>query len=251
MPNKGSPQYKTEIIHFVPWRRFLSRGGFLTILLLAMVAAYYLGGLHSAAWRVQLEKKNSEQKNAISQLQKKYDILKRQQSAAALEVELGVRANEALRKDLVEADRIRSDLEEQIVFYKGLMDPSMDGAISFRRVEVTGGSLVSDLLISGVIQQLTLNHQLIKGNLQIAIEGIQTRIDDEGRQVDVVRRLNLQELGVDNTIPLRFKYFQNFSLNVKLPSNFSAKTLYLIANTGKNEKFESELAWAEIINLGG
>jgi len=247
MPNSGSPQYKTEIVHFVPWRRYLFRGAGLSILLVVFVLIYHAGGKSGEAWRDSLQQKNIEQRAQLVQLEKKYTTLRRQHSASALEVELGTRANEALRKDLVEAERALADLEEQIAFYKGLMDPTMDDEVNFRSVQLAQGLLPEDLIITGVVQQLTLNHKLVKGSLEIWIEGVQSRIDDKGDQVDVVRKLNIQELGVDKSVGLRFKYFQNFSFNVKLPSNFVAKTLYLKAETDKNKSFESELVWADLL----
>lgn len=250
MPKTGSTAYISEVVRYVPLRRRLIRV-FLVLFAVALVfGAYYFGGSNGRDWRNTLEQKNTQQFARIVELEKTISNLRRRQSALALEVELGLKSTEKLRQDLIALEMERSDLEEQIAFYRGLMDPKMNGELSFRNVKVKPGLLPNEFIVSGVVQQLTLNHALVKGKMDIVVTGIQKQTGKSGNKIDVVKELAGKDVSDDFTTSLRFKYFQNFVFNVKFPSQFSAKTLSLkVETTGKDSvNVDSVFEWNELVN---
>ena len=241
MSQPGSQPYKSEVVRYVPGLRYASWGVFALLLAGSIVLAYWLGGLHSEQWRETLEATNVQQKETIAKLEREYALTSRQLTTHELNVELGRRASEELRQTIVHLEQENADLEEQIAFYKGLMDPEMNGNISFRGVEVRAGAAEGEYDVSAVVQQLSLNNALVKGTLRWRLAGVQ--YDDKGTGVD--SELAGGDFASGGTLKLRFKYFQNISDSVVVPRGFVPKTLYIDVKMSGNESVEvnAQFSW--------
>ena len=245
MSQQGTPHYKSEVVRYVPWRRYFGWGVSAFLVFLVVLLAYYGGGLSGKKWRDSLEQTNIAQREKIERLEHDLAMVKRQLTSHELSVELGRRSSEELRQAMVALDQTNADLEEQIAFYKGLMDPTMNGNISFRGVEVRPGVAEAEFGISAVVQQLSLNHSLIKGTLRWRLDGVETKLDGSVREM----ALTGQAFASGGAIKLRFKYFQNASDTVVLPESFTPVTLHLaVVTSGKNSvEANAEYAWSSII----
>lgn len=241
MSQPGSQPYKSEVVRYVPGLRYASWGVLSLLLAGAVILAYWLGGLHSEQWQDTLEKTNVQQKETIAKLEREFALASRQLTTHELNVELGRRASEELRQTIVHLEQDNADLEEQIAFYKGLMDPEMNGNISFRGVEVQAGTAEGEYAISAVVQQLALNHALVKGALHWRLAGVQ--YDGEGKGVD--SELAGGDFASGGTLKLRFKYFQNISDSVVVPRGFVPKTLYIDIKMSGNESVDvnTQFSW--------
>jgi hypothetical protein len=245
MSQPGSRQYKSQVVRYEPKLRYASWGGFALLLLAAIVVAYWLGGLSSEKWRDTLEIVNAQQKATIAKLERDVALTSRQLTTHELNVELGRRASEALRQTLVGLQQENADLQEQITFYKGLMDPDMNGNISFRGVKVLAGPAEGEFVVSAVVQQLSLNHTVVKGTLRWRLAG--ELYDDEGKNSEV--ELTGGDFASGGVLKLRFKYFQNITDSIVLPRGFVPKTLYIDVKVSGKESVEvnSQLSWDSLI----
>lgn len=245
MVQKGTPQYKSEVVRYVPLRRYFGWGVSATLVVIAVIFAYWLGGLSGNEWRKSLEQTNALQKDKLAKLEYDYAMVRRQLTSHELSVELGRRSSEELRKSMVALEQTNADLEEQIAFYKGLMDPSMNGNISFRGVEVRQGAQENEFSLTGVVQQLSLNHSLVRGTLRWRLSGDQKSAEGSG----VERSLSGVAFGSGGAIKLRFKYFQNVADSVVLPEGFTPRVLHIdVETTGKDSvDATEEFAWESLI----
>ncbi len=244
MSQHGTPHYKSEVVRYVPWRRYFGWGVSSFLVLLVVILAYYGGGFSGKKWRESLEQTNVAQRAKIERLEHDLAMAKRQLTSHELSVELGRRSSEELRQAMVTLEQINADLEEQIAFYKGLMDPTINGNISFRGVQVRPGIGAGEYGISAVVQQLSLNHSLIKGSLRWRLEGVETQPDGSVSE----RVLTGKAFASGGAIKLRFKYFQNAADTVMLPEGFAPVTLHLaVVTSGKNSvEANGEYAWSSI-----
>ena len=245
MPQKGTSDYRTEVVRFIPWRRYATWGVSASLVVILVLLAYYAGGLSSRAWRESLQQTNIEQRKKIDKLQTELASVRRRLTSHELSVELGRRSSEELRQALVDIEKTNADLNEQIAFYKGLMDPTMNGEISFRGVEVEPSGVDNEFDLSIVVQQLSLNHRLVSGSLTWRLLGIQ--LDENGNNSE--RELNATHFASGGKIKLRFKYFQNISDRVVLPAGFTPKVLHVkVSTSGKNAvEADEEYAWSSLI----
>ncbi len=245
MSQHGTPHYKSEVVRYVPWRRYFGWGVSASLVLLVVLLAYFGGGLSGKKWRDSLEQTNVAQREKIERLEHDLAMVRRQLTSHELSVELGRRSSEELRQAMVALEQTNADLEEQIAFYKGLMDPTMNGNISFRGVEVRPGVGEGEYSVSAVVQQLSLNHSLIKGTLRWRLEGVQAKPDGSVSEM----ALTGNTFASGGAIKLRFKYFQNAADTVVLPEGFTPVMLHLsVVTSGKNSvEANGEYAWASII----
>lgn len=245
MSQHRSSHYRSEVVRYVPWRRYFGWGMSGFLVLLVVLLSYYLGGVSGRQWRTSLEKTNIDQREKIEALEHELSMIKRQLTSHELSVELGRRASEELRQSIVALQQINADLEEQITFYKGLMDPSMNGNVSFRGVEVQEGLNAGEFAISAIVQQLSLNHSVVKGTLHWRLAGMETSDDGSIRERDLEGAF----FGSGGAIKLRFKYFQNVADTVTLPEGFTPKVLHLSVAVSGNKNVEAvgEYPWASLI----
>lgn len=245
MNKQGTPHYKSEVVRYVPWRRYVGWGASAGLVLLLVVLSYYFGGLSSKKWRESLEATNVAQRENIAALEHELAMVKRRLTSHELSVELGRRSSEEIRQALVALEQTNAELEEQITFYKGLMDPSMNGNISFRGVEVQEGLNPGEFALSAVVQQLSINHSLVKGTLSWRLAGVELQADGTHREVDLTGDAFLS----GGAIKLRFKYFQNVADTVILTEGFIPKVLHLSVTLGNSSNVEAagEYPWGSLV----
>jgi len=146
-----------------------------------------------------------------------------------LGAEVDRQANEGVRLEVMELKNQIAALEEDITFYRGLMSPNKDkSGLTIGSLDVLQTPVPRIFEYKLVVQQLAANHKVLNGFLNFVVIGTTNGIEST---------LNLKDLSdkvtVEN-IKLRFRYFQNFTGQIKLPDGFEPIRIELVAkSTGK------------------
>lgn len=233
---KGSPIKRVRVIEYTPYKLVVS-----TLLILGLVSAgmavcYFWG--HSIGM--------DGQKKALSELARLEQALTESNVKARefeqlfensrLSSEVDRQASEDVRKEVLELKDELARLDEENSFYRSLMAPSEKAnGLTLGAVELIRARNSDHYEYRIVVQQLAKRHQLLNGQLTVTISG---------RQNDIATDFPLMVLSDDiaeETIKLRFKYFQVIEGKLSLPLGFEPEGLTIEArSTGKNAQVVSK-----------
>lgn len=204
------------------------------LLALMLVAGFYLGqhaaysgmGAEPASYR----EMQAELIEAQGLLHSRRAELEIQQTRH----EVDRQALEMVRKELSAQKDTIAGLEEQLGFYRSFMDPGEvagEGLI-LREVELVAGDEPRQFWYRIVVQQKARRHDLLKGGLRAAVSG-----ELEGEEVEY----SLKELSrdtEDDSLALRFRYFQLVEGEISLPEGFEPRNVTVTASTRTPQKLE-------------
>ena len=233
---------RVEVLRYSPVRRRRRRAA-LAIGLLLAVAASYLYGLRTAVEGV--DRMRSRGENLQTELDHqtlRADSLEQQVANLRRGAEVDRQVIEDVRREM-HASRERIDqLEEEIAFYKGLMDPGSGASgLDIRSFELQAAEDGSGYDFKLVLQQVAKQHNVIKGYATVTVLGQDTERE---------RQFSLHELSEDledERITLRFRYFQTVEGRLRLPPDFRPQKVKLQASsTGrKAQQVEKLLDWTD------
>ncbi|WP_237068617.1 DUF6776 family protein [Microbulbifer guangxiensis] len=238
---KGSKQYRMKVVPHRPFSGALSVLG-VALLVLATSAAAYFAGQHHL--RSNLDRKTLAHERALKELdrlKKENESLRLRATTAEQSLAIGEQASEKVRTELVEKESRIAELKQEISFYRGLMAPA-DGSdgVSIGRFsisEMADGRYQYKLLV----QQSATRHNVVTGQATFTVVGSQ-----DGQP----KRYPLSALSpqVDSeSIPLRFKYFQNIEGELKLPEGFEPEGVELSLKSGGRGGFNIEQRYGWLV----
>jgi len=223
---KGSKRYRMQVVRYRPYLR-LSIAAVFVLLVISGVAVSYLYGIYIGTEQqvVAIEERDKFQLQLRDSVREAEEF---RQKVANLNLgaEVDRQANESVRLEVMDLKNQIAALEEDITFYRGLMSPNKDkNGLTIGSLDVlqTPASRIYEYKL--VVQQLAANHQVLNGFLNFVVVG---------RKDGLESTLSLKDLSdtvsVEN-IKLRFRYFQNFTGQIKLPDGFEPMRIELVAKS--------------------
>lgn len=239
---KGSKQYRMKVVPHRPFSGTLSIVG-VALLVLATSAAGYFAGQHHL--RKGLDQKTLAHEKAIKQLnrlEKENEELRLRVATAEQSLTIGEQAGEKVRAELVARESRIAELQQEISFYRGIMAPA-DGSegVSIGRFSISQTADPRRYQYKLLVQQSATRHSLVNGRATFTVVGSQ-----DGQP----KRFPLSELSqqVDSeTIPLRFKYFQNIEGELHLPEGFVPEGVELSLKSSGRKGFNIEQRYGWLV----
>ncbi|GLS25897.1 DUF6776 family protein [Marinibactrum halimedae] len=239
---KGTKQPKMVVVPYRPGRRWAMVFSFLAFGVLTGVASY-LWGTYQTAQTLQGVMTERDTLHAQGEaLQAELNSVRQETVNLRLGSEIDRKASEDVRGEVTSLKERIAELEADISFYRGLMEPTDNKkGLVIGQVNVISTGKPRTYKYKVVLQQLTTNHRLLSGQLQVSVVG---RESESG----VIKRIALKELSQQveaENIRLRFKYFQNVEGELVIPTGFEPERLELIAkSTGKKgQVVEKKFGW--------
>ncbi|GAB4358228.1 MAG: hypothetical protein Kow006_26580 [Gammaproteobacteria bacterium] len=182
--------------------------------------------------RNRLENRIKELEEANEQLTTKLAVLER-----ASQIDRESRAK--VRGEVKELQDENLELKQELAFYRGIVSPEdRKAGLKIQSFEITSGQEPSLYMYKLILTQVLKNDRLASGTVAIEVEGV-----EGGNKV----RLPLSRLaeGAKETLPFRFKFFQNFEGELRLPPGFNAEAVVLtvVPTTKGLEKLEQRVPW--------
>lgn len=237
---KDKRQYPLKVVVHRPYARLIF-GVFLAAMFAgAIVASYLLGHKHRLRDDASSLKELVALRNELGVEQARAAELEQKLANIHLGAEVDRKASEDVRSEVVELKAKLTKVAEQNSFYRNLMAPADNKrGLTFGAVEIIDTQRPRDYAYKIVVQQLAINHQVLKGTLKFSVVG---------RKNDREVRFALRDISdqVDaESIKLRFKYFQTIEGRLKLPEGFEPKRIELVArSTGKKAMtVEKRFGW--------
>ncbi|MGA7437127.1 MAG: DUF6776 family protein [Luteibacter sp.] len=150
-------------------------------------------------------------------------------------------ATKELKKNLAERDEEISGLRTDLAFYSRLVGGTgqRDGLkIQGARVTAVPG-MPSAWNLVVTLTQNARRGDLVKGNLSMAVEGIQ------GSKVATLQGAALGQSAASTGIPFSFKYFQQVQASFTVPAGFKPTRLRFSAGADGGDTATSAIAWSD------
>lgn len=130
------------------------------------------------------------------------------------------------------------ELREEAAFYRGIVAPRETSAgVRIERFELDRAPGQAGLFhYQLVLTQVLKNDRLVRGNAELEVEGVQN-----GKP----KTYELRELAADNrkTLGFKFKYFQKFEGDIRLPKDFQPRSVKVRVNPSKRKSVKGEFDW--------
>ncbi|AMX01559.1 DUF6776 family protein [Microbulbifer thermotolerans] len=239
---KGSKQYRMKVVPDRPMSRAFSTVGVALLVLATSTSAYFAGQHHL---RSSLDQKTVAHEQALHQLEalkSENEALRLRAVTAERSLAIGEKASEKVRAELVQKESRIAELKQEISFYRGLMAPA-DGSegVSIGRFSISQTADERRYQYKLLVQQSATRHQLVTGRAIFTVVG---------RQDGQPKRYSLSELSpqVDSeSIPLRFKYFQNIEGELRLPQGFQPEEVELSLKSSGRKGFNIEQRYGWLV----
>jgi len=213
----------------------------LILLLLSAVAAGYLLGYQRAGDLLHLLPQQLEQQQLMLDEQRAqvYE-LKLQLLQSTQERKIDEAAITEVKALLKEQQQASLELREEIAFYRGIVSPSeVKSGTLIQRLEIVPLAAAQLFRYQLVLTQVLKNERVTRGVVEITLSGVL-----EGR----THRLSLQEVddSAKKTLNYRFKYFQMFEGDLRLPDGFSPRSVEVAVKPRRGGNTISEsFSWPE------
>lgn len=237
---KGSNPARLMVVPYRPWRRALASVGVVLTFVLLAVGSYSLGKRHGIALQTDAIAERDQLRLELREQLAESELLSQQVANLKLASEVDKASSEDVRNQVIALKGQIAALEEDITFYKGLMSPTENrSGLTIGSLDVIATSVPRQYDFKLVVQQLATNHQVLNGTLKVEIVG---------QEAGELRRIPLSQLSPqveEETIKLRFKYFQNIQGQLQLPEGFEPERIELLANsTGRDGvTVEKKFGW--------
>ena len=213
------------------------------LLVLSTSAGAYFAGQHQL--RKTLDQTSREHEKVLVELEKvrsENESLRIRAATAEQSVTIGEQASESVRGELVEKENQIAELKQEISFYRGIMAPSEGSeGVSIGRFSISEAGDSRRYQYKLLVQQSSARHDVVTGAARFTIFG---QVDGE------VRRYALADLSeqVDSeSIPLRFKYFQNIEGELQLPEGFEPEGVELSLKSSKRKGFNIDQRYGWLV----
>ena len=236
---KGSKQTSLRVVNHDA-KKLLRQRLVLVLLCASLAAASFLAGQFSA-WNNQQEVNAQRDQLLEDIVASNAEVIRMSQRMAILEKggEVDRTATESVRQTVINLRSQVATLEEEIIFYKGIMAPSSNKrGLAIQKLELnknaTGG-----YQYKVVLTQIKDNRAQIKGLLALNFIGMKS-----GKEV-VLPLKDVSDKVKDLGTKFRFKYFQDIQGTFVFPKGFKPiKVQVVVQSSGKNStRIEEVFDW--------
>jgi hypothetical protein len=237
---KGSKVYQWTVVKSRPYARTWQVVALCALVAAAVTGAFVLGQYLEQSSDAIARQELTTLRTELDEVRKAEQRLRQQRENAKLGAEVDRKSLEEVRQEVIDLRAALAALKEENQFYRNLMSPDLNArGLSFGPIEIVQTERPRSFRYKVVVQQLATQHELLTGTLRFSVVG---------RQDGEAKTLALKELSASvdgNSVPLRFKYFQNIEGELVLPEGFEPERIELEARpSGSNSTaVEKRLAW--------
>lgn len=233
---KDSKQPKLVVVPHDPYRglRYFGIG------LLAAIVSFAVGYSMNGGGDFGAQNDLSDLRRQLLDEQKASAEQHRRLAKFEVESDVDQEANNNVRASIGSMRQQIAELESEISFYKGLMDPS-DGnqGISIASVDLRPTSDARKFEFALVLQQRSQEHSIVSGSVNVNVVGSKDGYDLTLPISDLSEDIN------SSSIEYRFKYFQNIEGTIELPEDYQPRRIdVLVIGSGASSVYlEKKVGW--------
>lgn len=236
---KGSKQHEMVVVPHRP----LYRAAIFCVFLLFMAAFSGLTYEHGMSQGIELKVAVVQERDEIKvQLDEARDTIRSMRSEIAnlkLGEEIDSLATEEVRQTVESLQSRIAQLNEEILFYKGVMAPNVgDRGLRIERLDLQNTTAPNRYKYRLVLTQVVDKHDYVQGGVLINFKGLDGQSEKEFKLSDLDKTRQ-------DAIRFRFKYFQNINGELTLPQGFEPREVMIVAQpSGRNaQRLEKKFDW--------
>lgn len=237
--NKSRKKHQDVVLEeVIPARRRRWRVYTSLAVLLALVAAYFLGVLNGRQQELSLERERNQLADQVEELEQKLRTTRDQLALQRTSTRMAEQAQGQVRGEIRTLRDQVAELEEAVAFYKNVMAPgSGEKALSIEQLDLAETDETRRYDFRLVLTQPGDNRAFLDGQVQIRVTG---QRDDEEVTLD-----NNDVLGSGSETGFRFRYFQELTGRLELPEGFEPErvTVKAVATGRREARAEREFNW--------
>ncbi len=202
--------------------------------------AFDYGRSTSGVSRTSYEEKLDARDQIIKELNQRIEEMRLEIASLQRSSQIDRSAAQLAREDLKNFQQEQSALKHEVAFLNSLLtDNANKAAIRLKHLEITKTDESQKYRIEFTLLHLSKVGGKVKGKVSLSVAG---------KQSGKPETLPLEKIitnGGFKTLTRGFKSFQKFIVSVKLPENFRAEKLNIVAapEGGVIDKFEESLDW--------
>lgn len=217
---------RSERVVVVPYRpKFKIVMAMLLLVLVALscVAGFLYTAYRLELWRADLLGQRDLLVEQLLQTSAKLETQEAQLATVTMGAEIDRQAADALKEQLVERQKTIAGLNEELSFYRNLMNPTAgQSGLDAYRFLVYGSTASDQLRYRLVLQQLGTAQRLINVDVNARVIGT---IDGEPVKLDFA---NLLVDGGNWVSEVKFRYYYDLEGRFRLPEDFVAEQLEVV-----------------------
>lgn len=237
---KGSKPPRLMVAPYRPYFRLVLGLGTAFFVVLVAFGSYFLGTYHGTALDSRAAAERDQLQRELAAKTEEATALSQQVANLTLASEVDRASSEDVRSQVIGLRGKIAALEEDIAFYRGLMAPTESrSGLTIGSVDIISTGVPRRYDFKVVVQQLATNHQVLNGSLTVKVVGY------DGQTVRSISLRDLSPQVDEDSVKLRFKYFQNIEGQIELPEGFEPERIELQAkSTGSNgTSVEEKFGW--------
>jgi hypothetical protein len=211
-------------------RRWLLSGTACLVMLVGFVS-YEVGQNRAGFSRIGALESSALLEAELKKLSKEKKSLSEQIAVLETSVKIDREAYRKVESQLVDLQSRILEQQENIEFYKGIVNENDGTGLRIQDFQVAQGLGVREFDLRLVLAQAFRSTKLVSGRVEMVVEGLQ-----EGEPV----RLALADLVSDSDsgkLAYSFRYFQDLKAEVVIPADFIPERVHVIVHSkGKNSK---------------
>jgi hypothetical protein len=185
-------------------------------IILIMYGLFEFGRYRAGYDLLLVNERIDELRQVNMQLQQELDALSLAKSLLETGKEIDDQASESVRTELKDLQRELLELKEELAFYRGIVSPKeASQGLYIQTFNITKNDEERSFRYKLVLTQVLKNDRHVRGKIDVMIEGI---MEEDGRQEQI--RLRDVTVSKNRDLEYRFKYFQSFEGDMKLPDGF-------------------------------
>lgn len=237
---KGSKQHRLIVVPYRPQFRIVLIASVVVALCVVAGVSYVVGDYRGSNLQVSAAAERDSLRLKLESKTLEAEQLSQQVANLTLATEVDQVAGEDVRSEVIQLKSEIAALQEDISFYRGLMEPTDNKhGLTIGSVDVISTAVPRQYDFKVVVQQLTTNHQVLQGTLEFNVIG---------REGPIYRNIALKDLTsqVDSDeIRLGFKYFQNIEGRLEIPIGFEPERIEVIARSSGRDavQVEKKFGW--------
>lgn len=221
---KGSKQLKMVVVPYRPWRTRWALVGFMAVLLLAALGAYFFGYYQTLARNGDALAQRDSLLAQVDSLENSNTVLQDQILSLEQSASLDKEALNSVQQTIVSLREQISQLEEDVLFYKQIVSPGNDETgLVIGQLDLVRRDEAGVIRYRLELKQQGNNDSVINGHVNVNVLGQQ-----EGQEVSIPLR-SLSDSIADLDIKLQFRYFQNIEGELSLPAGFEPQKVQILA----------------------
>ena len=236
---RGSKQHEMIVVAHRPLQMVSMFCVFVGVIAALCWLTYQTGKDEGLAMKVAVVKERDRIRSQLDDTRKTMDDIRRENADLRLGEEVDSRATEEVRQTVEVLQGRIAQLDEEILFYKGVMVPNVgDRGLRIERLDMQNTAVPNRFRYRLLLTQVVDKHDYVQGGVKISLEGLDGQME---------KHLSLGELDSSQpeSIRFRFKYFQNVDGELTIPLGFEPREVKIVAqSSGRNaQRLERTFDW--------